>query len=101
MEPASPTSPEAAPLEAEKIDKYADAYLAIEEINEKATQELAKVADPAAAHRVKADAEGAMIEAIERTGLKLQEFNEITEIAATDPALRGRIEARVKERRRI
>lgn len=100
-EAVPPTAPEVAPLEEKKIDQFADAYLVIEEIQSKAAAELETETDPVAAHKVKANAETQMIQAVERSGLQLQEFNQIAELMAMDPALRTKIANRVEERRRI
>ena len=98
---APPTPHEAAPLEEEKINQFADAYIAVEEVHVNAAAELKKAPDPAAANEVRANAETRMIQAIERTGLHLQEFNQIVELCALDPALRARVANKVEERRRI
>jgi hypothetical protein len=100
-EAVPPTPHEAAPLEQEKIDQFADAYLAVEEVHFNTAAELEKQTDPAAANEVRANAETRMIQAIERTGLHLQEFNQIVELCAVDPALRARVADKVEERRRI
>lgn len=96
-----PTPPEIAPLEEKKIDQFADAYLAIEEVHSKAAAELEATADPVAADKIRANAEMQIIQAVERSGLQLQEFNQIVEIMALNPALRSKIAAKVEERRRI
>ena len=96
-----PTPHEAAPLEEAKIDQFADAYLAVEEVHSKTAAELKTATDPAAANEVKANAEAQMIQAIERTGLQLQEFNQIVELCAVDPRLRAVVASKVEERRRI
>ncbi|MGH8176382.1 MAG: DUF4168 domain-containing protein [Steroidobacter sp.] len=98
---ATPVLPEAAPLQEEKLDQFADAYLVIEEIHTEAVAELNSTEDPAAAHHIKAKAEGKIIQAVERSGLKLDEFNQIAELAAVDDALRMKIADRVDKRRRI
>lgn len=100
-EAAAPTPHEAAPLEEEKINQFADAYLAVEEVHSKTAAELKTAKDPAAANEVRANAETQMIQAIERTGLQLQEFNQIVELCAVDPALRTVVASKVEERRRI
>ena len=97
----TPTPHEAAPLEEEKIKQFADAYLAVEEVHSNAAAALEKAPDPAAANEVRAKAEIQVIQAIERTGLRLQEFNQIVELCAVDPALRARVANKVEERRRI
>lgn len=98
---ASPTPPETAPLREGKLDQYADAYLAIQEIHAKAKEQLENAEGPAAEYQIKSNAERATIEAVERAGLKLQEFNQITELMTSDPGLRAKIMARVEKRRRI
>lgn len=45
-------------------------------------------------------AEIQIIKAVERSGLQLQEFNQIVEIMALNPALRMKVAAKVEERRR-
>ena len=98
---ATPVPPAAAPLEDKKLDQYADAFLDIEQIQVEASAQLDKAENEAAALAIKEKAEGAIIEAIERSGLKLDEFNQITEVAALDTDVRRRIADRVEKRRTI
>lgn len=98
---ATPMPQEAVPLEDEKLDQYADAYLDIEQIEREASAELEQAENPAAADAIKKKAEGDIIEAIERSGLRLEEFNQITEIAMLDDSIRLKIADRVEKRRRI
>ena len=100
-EAVAPTPHEAAPLEEEKINQFADAYLAVEEVHSKTAAELKTTTDPAAANEVRANAEAQVIQAIERTGLQLQEFNQLVEWCALDPGLRKVVASKVEERRRI
>jgi hypothetical protein len=100
-EAVAPTPHEAAPLEEEKINQFADAYLAVEEVHSKTAAELKTTTDPAAANEVRANAEAQVIQAIERTGLQLQEFNQLVELCALDPGLRKVVASKVEERRRI
>jgi|SRR5690606_28400345 len=100
-ETATPPSPETAPLEDKKIDQFADAYLAIEEIHAKAAEELERTTDPDSADRIKENAEAQIIDAVERSGLRLEEFDQIAELMRHDLALRAKIASRVERRRRI
>lgn len=100
-EAVPPTPRATAPLQEEKIDQFADAYLAVEEVHSKTAAGLKTTTDPAAANEVRANAETQMIQAIERSGLRLQEFNQIVELCALDPALRVVVASKVEERRRI
>jgi Domain of unknown function (DUF4168) len=97
----SPLPPDAAPLEEEKIDQFADAYVVIEEIHTQAVADLENADNPDEASAIRASAEGKIIHAVERSGLQLNEFNQIAELMSVDPGLRARIASRVAERRRI
>ena len=91
----------AAPLEEKKIAQFADAYMAVEEVHLRTADELNKATDRVAANRARDNAETQMIQAIERNGLHVQEFNHIVELCALDPALRTRVADKVEQRRRI
>lgn len=99
-EAVTPPAEEVAPLEDKKIDQFADAYLAIEQIHAKAAADLKNTKDSEAANKVKADAESQIIDAVERSGLRLEEFNQIAELMQVDVALRAKIADRVEKRRR-
>lgn len=99
--PPMPADADSAQLEQKKIDQFAQAYIAVEDIHTQAEQELEKVDDPKRAEQVKASAEDRIIQAVERSGLKLDEFNQIAERMAQDRELRLRIADKVKELRRI
>jgi hypothetical protein len=98
---APPVPADSAQIEEQKIDQFAQAYIAVEEIHTRATRELDTVEDPEVASRLKADAESRIIQAVERSGLKLDEFNQIAERMASDRDLRLRIADKVRELRRI
>jgi hypothetical protein len=99
-ESISPPPPEVAPLEDAKIDQFADAYLAIERIHVQTASELKQTQDADAANKVKAQAETRIIEAVERSGLRLDEFNQIADLMTMDADLRQKIATRVQERRK-
>jgi hypothetical protein len=83
----------------QKIEQFADAYTAVQTIQQKAASELQTAKDPAAADKVKSEAESNMIAAVERTGLKVDEFNQIIESMTADANLRQRVAAKLEERR--
>jgi cytoskeletal protein RodZ len=102
---SAPTSPDlaaksaAVPLDDQKIEKFADAYVAVQKIQTEAASELDKSgADPAQQQQAQAAAETQMIEAVERTGLKLEEFNGIVQTMTADADLRARVVAKIRER---
>ena len=92
------TDTTAGPIEDKKLDQFADAYLAVQTIQQKAATELQSAKDPQAADKVKATAESDMIAAVERSGLQVPEFNKIVERMASDTEVRSRVAAKLQER---
>ena len=88
----------AAPITDQKIEQFADAYVAVQTIQQKAATQLQSAKDPAAADKVKATAESDMIAAVERSGLQVPEFNKIVERMASDTEVRSRVAAKLQER---
>jgi hypothetical protein len=97
-EQATPGAATAGPIEDKKIEQFADAYLAVQTIQQKAAAELQSAKDPQAADKVKANAESDMIAAVERSGLQVPEFNKIVERMASDTEVRSRVAAKLQER---
>lgn len=95
-----PPPPEVAPLDDKKIDQFADAYLAIEQIHVQTAKELKQTQDADASNTVKANAEARIIEAVEQSGLRLDEFNQIADLMALDVDLRQKIADRIQQRRK-
>lgn len=90
----------AAPLPDEKIDQFAEAYVAVEGIQTQAAQQISSAADQEAANAVKVNAETEMIKAVERSGLKVEEFNEIVQAMTADTQLRTKVVEKIEQRRR-
>lgn len=89
---ASTSVPEA------KIDQFATAYVAVQHIQSKTSQELSTTTDVSKANEMKAAAENAMIQAVERTGLKVDEFNQIAQLMASDETLRTKVIEKVQKK---
>ena len=87
-----------APVDQAKVEKFADAYVQVQTIQQKANAELQSATDPAAADQVKTSAQTDMIAAVERSGLQIEEFNEIVASMAADTELRSRVSAEVQKR---
>jgi hypothetical protein len=94
----APRSPSAATIEDAKIDKFADAFVAVQDIQSKASQKLESTTDPTQAQQVKSSAENEMIQAVKKTGLEVEEFNQIVQIMASDNDLRTRVAAKIQQR---
>lgn len=96
---ATPLPAEATPIDDEHLDQYADAYLSVEAIRAQAAAQLAEAKDATSVNEIKAKAEGEILQAIERSGLTLDEFNQIAELEKVDDKLRGRIQKSIERRR--
>ena len=95
--PASPSSSTAS-LDDKKIEQFADAYMQVQTIQQKASSDLQAAQDPASAEKVKTAAESEMIAAVERSGLKVEEFNQIVESMASNVEVRNRVAAKIQEK---
>lgn len=88
----------AAPIDQKKVEQFADAYVEVQTIQQRANEELSATTDPAIADQVKTSAQTQMIAAVERSGLQLEEFNSIVASMAADNELRSRVSAEVQKR---
>lgn len=82
----------------QKIEQFADAYVAVQTIQEKAANDLQTAKEPAQADQVKQKAESDMIAAVEKSGLKVDEFNQIVETMTANADVRERVAAKLQER---
>jgi Domain of unknown function (DUF4168) len=85
-------------LDDKKIEQFADAYVKVQTIQKQASAELAAAQDTAAADSVKTKAESDMIAAVERSGLQVDEFNQIVETMASNVEVRNKVAAKLQER---
>jgi hypothetical protein len=86
-------------IDEQKIDQFADAYVAVQQIQTNAAAELDSAAgDPAKQQATQAKVESEMIAAVERTGLKLDEFNGIVQTMTSDANLRARVVEKIRQR---
>lgn len=81
-----------------KIDQFATAYVAVQQIQAKTTEQLNTTPDTEKANQVKAAAENAMIQAVQQSGLQVDEFNQIAQLMASDVALRSKVIEKVQQR---
>lgn len=91
-------SPAATNISDEKIEQFANAYVAVQGIQEKAASDLQTAKEPAQADQVKAKAESDMIAAVQKSGLKVDEFNQIVETMTANADVRERVAAKLQER---
>jgi hypothetical protein len=96
--PESNTAASATAISDQKIEQFADAYVAVQTIQEKAASDLQTAKEPAQADQVKQKAESDMIAAVEKSGLKVDEFNHIVETMTANADVRERVAAKLQER---
>jgi Domain of unknown function (DUF4168) len=95
---AKGASPEASAFSDQKLEQFATAFVEVRTIQQKAMSDLQQTSDPAAADKVKANAETAMIGAVERSGLQIEEFNQIVESMASNIDVRNRVAEKLQKR---
>ena len=87
-------------IEEKKVDQFAAAFVAVQDIQAQAAQQLNRATDEQQATQVRVDAEKQMIAAVEREGLQVEEFNRIADLLNTDLALRSKVVEKVEKRRK-
>lgn len=97
-EAAAPPAQAATQLDDQKIEQFANAYVAVQEIQQRSAQKLDNTADPAKQQQDQAAVENEMIAAVEKSGLKLEEFNSIVQSMTADVNLRARVVGKIRER---
>lgn len=96
--PAAP-APSNAPLTDTKIDRFAKAYIEVEEIQREAAEKLGDTTDSSLAARTKLEADKRVNAAIRRAGLEPAEFDSIAQRMSSDDELKKKIAERVAQRR--
>lgn len=89
---------DASTLSDQEIDQFASAYIEVQTIQQKAATDLQSTTDATAADKVRNTAQTDMIAAVERSGLKVEEFNQIVQSMASDIEVRNRVAAKLQER---
>lgn len=88
-------APQQQPVSEKKIDNFVSAYSAVHEINQEYSEKLQGVTDAEKATELQQEAQGKMQEAVQDTGLSIEEYQEIASQAAQDDALRERIQSSI------
>lgn len=96
---ALPVPPQVAPLEERKLDQYASAYVAIEKIEQEVKARLSDAKNPEEKQEIRLGAEDLIFQAVERSGLALNEFNQIAELADRNDDLRMKLANKIDKER--
>ncbi|MEX2517174.1 MAG: DUF4168 domain-containing protein [Gammaproteobacteria bacterium] len=95
MPSEAPTA--AAELDAETKEKFVTAYVDIQQIQVKYTEQLQQADDEAKAREIQEKAQNEMVQAVEGSGMSVTEYNEVVAVISSDPDLRMEIEEKAKQ----
>src|SRR5690625_5881797 len=85
-------SAEAGSISAGDIDRFDEAYLAVQMINQEYSTMLQQVEDPERATELQQEAQTKMQQAVTESGLSISEYQSITQQANQDDAVRENIQ---------
>jgi hypothetical protein len=95
MVPAPPADQQ---FEEPKLRSFAVAFLEVSKVNEEYQPQIQATADPDEQQRIRDEAGGRMVEAVENTdGITVEEYSQIIASAQTDPQLAQQINTLVQE----
>lgn len=81
-----------------KLDKFVDAFVAVRDIQKEAMAKQSSTPDQDAAKALQAETQAKMSDAVEKSGLQIDEFNSIAQLMLQDTDLRARINAKLQQR---
>jgi len=81
-----------------KLDKFVSAYSEVLQLQKEANDKQTTTADPSANQSLAAETQAKMTSAVQRSGLEIDEFNQIAQQMLKDEDLRSRIAAKMQVR---
>lgn len=91
-------APSATSVSDDKLNQFADAYVAVQKVQKESTDKAANTTDPAAAQAAAAELQTKMKAAVEKNGMQVEEFNQIAQLMLTDLDLRAKVAEKVQAR---
>lgn len=96
-EPAAEASTlAAATIDEVTLDKFVDAFLAVQKIQKDTIEGQKELQDQATIKARESEMQGRMGEAVQKSGLQIEEFNRISQLMLQDQDLRARISAKLQ-----
>jgi hypothetical protein len=89
---------QAAMVDETKLDQFVDALSEVHAIRNEAAVELESTSTTEDAQEVQQRAQQQMIDAVEESGLSIEEYNRIATLMGSDPELQQRVSAKLEER---
>ncbi len=79
----------------QELDQFAEAFLAVQEIQTEISEELQAATDESEAQDLQRQAQEEMVSAVEDSGLSVEEYNQIAQLMNSDPEVRDGIMERI------
>lgn len=81
----------------EQIDAFVEAHVNVNQVREEYTQRLQEAEDQEEAQRLQQEANQAMTDAIEDSGMDIDEYEEVAMAVNADPEIRDQVMERLEE----
>jgi hypothetical protein len=98
QQPVDPSYAESAQIGDTQLDQFVAAYIAVEKIRADATIALSEGTDEGAVKELEQDTRIKMEQAVQSTGLTVDEYNEIATQVNASPELRQDVQERINDR---
>ncbi len=94
-------APPSAPMNVDDtmVSNFAEAFLSVQELSDELTNKLAEAPNPEAAQSMQREAQDEMAESVEKSGISVEQYNEIAIGMRQDPKLAERVKAAVDQAR--
>lgn len=89
--PQQPPAAQSAPVSDESLKTFAQAMKEVNRIADRARSELEQSGQPEKAQEVQQKAQADMVEAVQKKGMSVEQYNQIAMAAQTDPQVRERV----------
>ena len=92
------TTPPTAAMTDQTVDTFVDAFVAVQGIREDYTERLQNASDEGEAQGLQQEAQEKMMQAVEASGMSVQEYNEVAMALQNDPELMERVQEKAMDR---
>ncbi|MFN2349679.1 MAG: DUF4168 domain-containing protein [Thioalkalivibrio sp.] len=96
--PAGMEQQQSANVDPQTLDKFVDAFVAVQEIRQDFAKRLQSVEDETEAQSMQQEAQEEMIGAVEDKGLNVEQYNQVAMALQSDPAMMQRVQQMAEER---
>ncbi len=90
-------TPATAAMTEQTVDAFVDAFVAVQEIREDFAERLQSASDESEAQAMQQEAQAEMIQAVEQSGMSVQEYNDVAMALQNDPELMQQVQERAAE----